>query len=53
MKVLGTIIAVIAMMLFASETVTWEGFAIQLGAGAVLALLFMIWKRKEEQNERA
>lgn len=53
MKIPGIIVATIAMMLFASETVTWEGFAIQLGAGAVLALLFMIWKRKEEQNGRA
>lgn len=50
MKALGIIIAVIATVLFASETTTWAGFGIQLGAGAVLALLLMIWKRKEEQD---
>lgn len=45
MKALGIIIAVIAMMLFAGESTTWIGWAVQLGAGAVLAILFLIGRR--------
>lgn len=45
MKALTVIIATIAMMFFASEAITFEGFLIQLGAGAVLAIIILITKR--------
>lgn len=48
MKALAVIIATVAMVLLASETTTWTGFAIQLGAGAVLAVLFLIVRRLDK-----
>ena len=50
MKVLGTIIGTIALMLFASETTTFEGFLVQIGAGVVLVILILIWRRYCENN---